>query len=91
MPCNLEVWAPWYRNSHIENIAFTQFAMECEGDLPTRSGRINKLIKLLAQCADPNDKQEQYQASAAAGIEMWELTNEEREYVILEVERRRSY
>ena len=39
----------------MHNDLFMAYAMECEGDMPTRRGRLNKAIKELAAADDPND------------------------------------
>ena len=46
---------PWYRESQVEREAFNLYAMECEGDIPTRRGKINKFIKLLKMYPGAND------------------------------------
>lgn len=99
-PCDLEIWAPWYReddcgprqhDTHIhENEAFTMFAMECEGDLLTRKGKINKVIKLMV-AAGPvmcNDFATQCEIYNQVGIDSDTFTDEEIEYIVGEVAKR---
>lgn len=38
-----------------DDLAFMMYAAECEGDMDTRQGRINRAIKELRQTATPND------------------------------------
>ena len=58
------------------NIAEFGYAMECEGDLPTRAGQINKAIKMLKAAEDPME--EQYEIFAECGINIRSLTTRER-------------
>lgn len=67
--------------------AFTLYAMEHEGDIPTRRGKIQKVIKLLAQCEDPDDADTQERVFTAAGID-FALTDKEQRYVVSEVRKR---
>ena len=73
------------------NDTFWLYAMEQEGDLPTRQGKIQKVIKLLAQSADPNDFSTQCAAYAAARIDSDTFTDAEVSYIEREVARRRGY
>lgn len=73
------------------NDAFWLYAMEQEGDLPTRQGKIQKVIKLLAQSADPNDFATQCAAYASARIDSDTFTDAEVSYIEREVARRRGY
>lgn len=65
--------------------AFMLYAMECEGDVDTRQGKINKVIKILSQSANPNDEMTQMAAFHVAGIEKYSLSNSEIEYIEREV------
>ena len=98
--CTMELWAPWYRNEDCtfhqgvaglyENEAFTMFAMEFEGDLPTRRGKINKVIKLMV-AAGPvkcNDFATQCEIYDEVGIDSDTFTDEEIEYFVGEVAKR---
>ena len=82
--CPLELWAPDHR-THANNVAFTCYAMECEGDLPTRKGKINKVIKLLSAAADPNDFPTQCRIYDEVGIDSDTFTDEEVDYIQKEV------
>lgn len=73
------------------NTAFWLYAMEQEGELSTRQGKINKVIKLLAQSADPNDFATQCAAYNAARIDSDTFTDSEINYIEREVARRRGY
>ena len=72
------------------NTAFWLYAMEQEGDLPTRQGKIQKVIKLLAQSADPNDFATQCAVYNAARIDSDTFTDAEVSYIEREVARRRG-
>jgi hypothetical protein len=65
------------------NIAEFGYAMECEGDLPSRRGKINRAIKMLINSLDPNE--EQYQIFRECGIEINSLTEDEIDYIESEV------
>lgn len=75
----------------IGDTAFWLYAMESEGDLPTRRGKIEKVIKLLAQSADPNDFATQCAVYSAARIDSDTFTDSEINYIEREVARRRGY
>ena len=85
--CPFEVWAPDYR-SHMNNTAFSLYAMESEGDLPTRRGKIEKVIKELLASDDPSDFQVQCAIYDKVGIDSDTFTDEEINYIETEVARR---
>lgn len=99
--CKQELWAPWYREDDCafhqkdgsmrihENEAFTMYAMECEGDLPTRQGKINKVIKLMV-AAGPmcNDFATQCDIYDEVGIDSDTFTDQEVQYIEREVAKR---
>lgn len=68
--------------------AFFLYAMECEGDLNTKRGKMNKVIKLLCAADDPNDPEEQASAFEEAGLDIEDLSQEEIDYIVSEVETR---
>lgn len=74
--CPLELWAPDHR-SHINNTAFTLYAMECEDDLNTRQSKLNKVVKLLLQEADPYNFEAQCCIYDEVGIDSDTFTDEE--------------
>ena len=78
--------APWYRPE--ENIGFMLYAMECEGDLSTRQGKINRIIKELAATEDPNDFETQCRIYDEVGIDSDTFTEDEVQFIIREVARR---
>ena len=78
--------APWYRPE--ENKEFLIFAMECEGDVDTRQGKINRVIKELAACVDPNDFATQCRIYDEVGIDSDTFTEDEVQFIIREVARR---
>lgn len=75
----------------MESMGFWLYAMEQDGELPTRQGKINKVIKLLAQSADPNDFATQCAVYNAARIDSDTFTDSEINYIEREVARRRGY
>ena len=68
------------------SLAFTLFAAECEGDIPTYQGKRNKLIKDLRMRAQwgPVSESDVYQEAVAAGLGM--LTDEEINNILNEIE-----
>ncbi len=103
-PCSLELWAPWYReddcafnqqdgsfNIHT-NEAFTMFAMEQEGDLLTRQGKINRVIKLMVEAGHMcNDFATQCSIYDEVGINSDTFTDDEVEYIEREVAKHFGY
>lgn len=80
------VTPPWFMDP-IEHTAFNCFAMECEGMLPTRKGKLNQLIDMLA--AGPYDDYDyQCQCYDAVGIDSDTFTNEEERYIVENVLRK---
>ena len=73
------------------DLAFMGYVFEQEGMTTTRQGKINKVIKLLAQSADPNDFAAQCAVYNAARIDSDTFTDSEINYIEREVARRRGY
>lgn len=69
---------------------FLAFAAETEGELDTRRGRIQRLIKLLAQSEDPNNFNTQCRLYDEVGIDSDTFTDEEIKYIEKEVARCRN-
>lgn len=67
------------------SIAFTLFAAECEGDIPTYQGKRNKLIKELRQRAQwaPVTESDVCREAVAADLEI--LTDQEIKEILNEV------
>ena len=67
------------------SIAFTLFAAECEGDIPTYQGKRNKLIKSLRQRAiwAPITERDVCREAVAAGLGI--LSDEEINDILNEV------
>lgn len=65
--------------------SFLAFAAETEGDVPTRRGKIQKLIKLLSASEDPNNFEIQCRFYDEVGIDSDTFTYEEIEYIEKEV------
>lgn len=83
------IWAPCYRGP-VENTAFTLYAMEKEGQLPTRQGKINQVINKLV-AAGPlrcNDFSVQCRIYDEVGIDSDTFTVEEMRYIEREVAKR---
>ena len=68
------------------SLAFTLFAAECEGDIPTYQGKRNKLIKDLRMRAQwgPVSESDVCQEAVAAGLGI--LTDEEINNILNEIE-----
>lgn len=64
------------------------YQMECCGDLPTRRGKIEHFINALADTSDANDVEVQYSLARECGLDMDDLTFEEIDYILKEVNRR---
>ena len=67
-----------------KDMPFILYAMECEGDIPTHKGKINKFIKLLHQYNCDYDPLTQEHCARLAGIN-FELTEEEKLFIEKEV------
>lgn len=63
------------------NSAFMLYAMECEGDLSTRTSKIEKFIKLLAASDNPNDPVTQYNICDQVGLDSNSFTEKEIKYI----------
>ena len=85
--CPFDVWAPDHRN-HMNNTAFSLYAMENAGDLPTRRGKIERVIKELLTSDNPSDFQVQCAIYDKVGIDSDTFTDEEINYIETEVARR---
>lgn len=97
--CGATIWAPWYRQesqrqreAFVEDRAFSLYAMECEGDIPTRQGKINQVIKLMV-AAGPmcNDFATQCDIYDEVGIDSDTFTDQEVQYIESEVAKRLVY
>ena len=67
------------------DMPFMLYAMEQEGDLPTRQGKINKAIRMLKQHPDRNHPDVQADILACCGLTHADLTWEDIQYINLEV------
>lgn len=65
--------------------AFMMYMLEQEGEIDTRQGKINKVIKILSQSANPNDEMTQMIAFDSVGLNGYSLSNSEIEYIEREV------
>lgn len=68
--------------------AFMMYVLEQEGEIDTRQGKINKVIKILSQSANPNDEMTQMTAFDSVGLDGYSLSNSEVEYIESEVSNR---
>lgn len=64
------------------------YQMECCGDLPTRRGKIERFIDALAHTPCANDVEVQYSLARECGLDIDDLTFEEIDYILKEVNRR---
>ena len=64
------------------------YQMECCGDLPTRRGKIERFIDALANAPDANDVEVQHSLARECGLDIDDLTFEEIDYILKEVNRR---
>lgn len=88
--CGATLWAPSLRPHFVEDRAFSLYVMECEGDIPTRQGKINQVIKLMV-AAGPlkcNDFAVQCEIYDTVGIDSDTFTEEEVSYIEREVAKR---
>lgn len=74
--CPLEIWAPGNR-SHVENTAFTLFAIDCE-----RKSEFERIIETAVDAYDPS----RYLQEEV--LESKRFTSKEKEYILKEVEYR---
>ena len=72
----------------MNNTAFSLFAMESEGDLPTRRGKIERVINELVASDNPGDFAVQCAIYDKVGIDSDTFTEEEISYIENEVIRR---
>ena len=68
--------------------AFMMYVLEQEGEIDTRQGKINKVIKILSQSANPNDEMTQMSVFNSVGLDHYSLSNSEVEYIEREVSNR---
>lgn len=68
-------------------MSFMLYAAETEGDIPTRRGKIQNLIKKMRQHPDPFNPEICEAIVASCGLDLWDLSDAEKEYIILEVDR----
>lgn len=64
------------------------YQMECCGDLPTRRGKIERFINELANSFYADDVEIQYSLARECGLDLDDLTFEEIDYILKEVNRR---
>lgn len=64
------------------------YQMECCGDLPTRRGKIERFIDALTNSSYANDVEVQHSLARECGLDIDDLTFEEIDYILKEVNRR---
>lgn len=87
--CGATIWTPNLNPNFVEDRAFSLYAMECEGDLPTRKGKINQVIKMMVAAGSMcNDFETQCAIYDEVGIDSDTFTEEEVSYIEREVAKR---
>lgn len=64
------------------------YQMECCGDLPTHRGKIERFIDALTHTLYANDVEVQFAIARECGLDIDDLTFEEIDYILKEVNRR---
>ena len=64
------------------------YQMECCGDLPTRRGKIERFINELANSFYADEEEIQESLARVCGLDINDLTFEEIDYILKEVNRR---
>ena len=88
--CGATIFSPSLNPHFVEDRAFSLYAMECEGDIPTRQGKLNQIIKLMV-AAGPimcNDFATQCHIYDEVGIDSDTLSDAECDYIVREVAKR---
>lgn len=78
--CRFQIWAPDHHCS-MNNLAFSAYTV--------RQQQIEDVINYLAAARDPNDFPTQLAAYGAAGLDSDTLTDDEVDYMVKEIRRRR--
>lgn len=58
----------------MDNNIFWAYAMECEGDLPTKRGKMVAFARELRNEENPHDAATQYRVAARVGLDTSSLT-----------------
>ena len=83
------IWTPNLNPNFIDDRAFTLYAMEQSGDLPTRRGKINNIINLMVAAGpECNNFEVQCAIYDTVGFDSDTLTNQEVKYIEEEVAKR---
>lgn len=87
--CGATLWTPNLNPNFTEDRAFSLYAMECEGNIPTRRGKINNIINLMVAAGPAcNNFEVQCAIYDAVGFDSDTLTNQEVKYIEEEVAKR---
>ena len=78
--CQFDLWGP-DRHTSVGNLAFSAYAF--------RQQQIEDVINYLTAARDPNDFPTQIAAYDAAGLDSDTLTDDEVDYMVKEIRRRR--
>ena len=65
----------------IDEMAFILYAMECEGDLDTHQGKINRFINEMRDLGCPTDEATQTALLNECGLTEYDLSNSDIEYI----------
>ena len=86
--CGATIWGPRTESNFVEDRAFSLYAMECEGEIPTRRGKLNQVAKMLVAAGpEANDFAKQCEIYDAVGNDSDTFTDDEIIYITREVER----
>ena len=70
--------------SDFSDMAFTLYAMECEGDLDTYQSKLNRAIRYLSESDDPEDEDNIFCACNRAGLRPGDLGEHEIQHIVTE-------
>ena len=87
--CGATLWSPSLKRHFVEDRAFSLYAMECEGEIPTRLGQLNQVVKLMVDVGSVRDDFDvQCQIYDIVGIDSDTFSDEEIRYMESEIAKR---
>lgn len=87
--CGATLWSPSLEEHFVEDRAFSLYAMECEGEIPTRLGQLNQVVKLMVDAGSIRDDfNVQCQIYDIVGIDSDTFSDEEIRYMESEIAKR---
>ena len=87
--CGATLWSPTLKEHFVEDRAFSLYAMECEGEIPTRLGKLNQVVKLMVDVGSVRDDFDvQCQIDDIVGIDSDTFSDEEIRYMESEIAKR---